>query len=243
MAAEQLAAAGVEVQVRESRDRIGGRVWTQTLHNGAPVEMGAEFVTQGYELLPATVERLGLSLAPMGMSFSRREPRGGIGTTDDALETAWRAAESAIAERGGGGPVGRRGAGRPGHRRGRPRAAGLPDRRLLRTVGGPDRRLGRARRGAPVRAGRGAAHGRRQRPDRRRAGRVPRRPHVRAGAVDPPRPGGRQRRRRGAGRCVRADRAGARAARHRVRPAAARLEGRPRSTGWSTATRPSCSCR
>jgi monoamine oxidase len=98
MAAEQLAAAGVDVQVREARDRIGGRVWTRTLHNGAPVEMGAEFVTQGYELLPATVERLGLSLAPMGMSFSRREPRGGIGTTDEALETAWRAVEAAIAE-------------------------------------------------------------------------------------------------------------------------------------------------
>jgi hypothetical protein len=51
--------------------------------------MGAEFVTQGYELLPATVERLGLSLAPMGMSFSRREPRGGIGVSDEALQAAW----------------------------------------------------------------------------------------------------------------------------------------------------------
>jgi len=96
MAGEQLAAAGAEVVVRERRERIGGRVWSRTLHNGATVEMGAEFVTQGYELLPATVARLGLSLAPMGMSFSRREPRGGIGVSDEALRAAWKATESAI---------------------------------------------------------------------------------------------------------------------------------------------------
>lgn len=96
MAGEQLAAAGAEVVVRESRERIGGRVWSRTLHNGATVEMGAEFVTQGYELLPATVERLGLSLAPMGMSFSRREPRGGIGASEPALQAAWEATEAAV---------------------------------------------------------------------------------------------------------------------------------------------------
>ena len=52
--------------------------------NGAVVERGAEFVTDGYQLMPETAARLGLRLAPMGMSFSHREPRGGIGTGDQA---------------------------------------------------------------------------------------------------------------------------------------------------------------
>ena len=40
-AADVLAAAGVDVVVLEARDRVGGRVWSQELGNGATVEMGA----------------------------------------------------------------------------------------------------------------------------------------------------------------------------------------------------------
>jgi predicted NAD/FAD-dependent oxidoreductase len=76
-AAERLAAKHHEVVVLEARDRVGGRVWSQTLANGTPVEMGAEFITEGYEVLPATASRLGIEQVPMGISFGDREPRGG----------------------------------------------------------------------------------------------------------------------------------------------------------------------
>ncbi len=78
-AAEALSLAGVRVTVLEQRDRVGGRVWSQRLANGAVIEMGAEFVTSGYTLLPDMAARLGLVLAPMGMSFNLRQPVGGIG--------------------------------------------------------------------------------------------------------------------------------------------------------------------
>lgn len=95
-AAETLAAAGMEVVVLESRDRVGGRVWSLRLDGGTIVEMGAEFVTAGYERLPALIARLGLRLAPMGMSFAQREPRGGIGVTESALKQSLQLVEAAI---------------------------------------------------------------------------------------------------------------------------------------------------
>ena len=52
-AAEALSLAGVRVTVLEARDRVGGRVWSQRLENGAVIEMGAEFVTDGYTVTPA----------------------------------------------------------------------------------------------------------------------------------------------------------------------------------------------
>ncbi len=100
-AAEALSLAGVRVTVLEARDRIGGRVWSQTLENGAVIEMGAEFVTDGYTLMPGMVERLGLSLAPMGMSFNLREPRGGLGAEPDLLAQGVEVVAAAI-ERGEG---------------------------------------------------------------------------------------------------------------------------------------------
>jgi monoamine oxidase len=100
-AAEALSLAGVRVTVLEARDRVGGRVWSQRLENGAVIEMGAEFVTDGYSVTPGVVERLGLSLSPMGMSFNLREPRGGLGADPARLAEAAEAASAAI-ERGEG---------------------------------------------------------------------------------------------------------------------------------------------
>jgi monoamine oxidase len=95
-AAAELSAAGVAVTVLEREQRVGGRVWSQTLPGGAIVEMGAEFVTEGYAVLPALVSRLGLELAPMGMSFTRRDPRGGIGVDAAALDAALAALAGAV---------------------------------------------------------------------------------------------------------------------------------------------------
>ena len=100
-AAEALSLAGVAVTVLEARDRVGGRVWSQRLENGAVIEMGAEFVTDGYTLLPGMAERLGLHLVPMGMSFNLREPRGGLGADPPLLAEAAAAAAAAV-ERGEG---------------------------------------------------------------------------------------------------------------------------------------------
>jgi monoamine oxidase len=100
-AAEALSLAGVRVTVLEARDRVGGRVWSRTLENGAVIEMGAEFVTDGYTLLPGVVERLGLSLAAMGMSFNLRQPRGGAGTDARQLALAVERVAAAL-ERGDG---------------------------------------------------------------------------------------------------------------------------------------------
>jgi monoamine oxidase len=103
VAAAALMEAGVAVTVLEREQRVGGRVWSQTLPGGAIVEMGAEFVTEGYTVLPALVSRLGLELAPMGMSFTRRDPRGGIGVDAATLDAALAALVGAVEAGAGGG--------------------------------------------------------------------------------------------------------------------------------------------
>jgi monoamine oxidase len=102
-AADALASAGVDVTVLEQRDRVGGRVWSRTLDEGAVIEMGAEFVTEGYRLVPELIDRLGLRLAPMGMSFARREPRGGAGVPADELERSLKRLEAALSAGAGAG--------------------------------------------------------------------------------------------------------------------------------------------
>jgi monoamine oxidase len=87
-AAEAAQRAGHEVVVLEARDRVGGRVWSQTLPNGAVIERGAEFIEHYQSEIIATIERLGLRLAPMGMAYADREPRGGRGVDRATLEAA-----------------------------------------------------------------------------------------------------------------------------------------------------------
>jgi monoamine oxidase len=95
-AADELRRAGHEVVVLEARDRVGGRVWSRELDNGAVVEMGAEFLLPGNTVIRELAERLGLDLWDKGMRYGRREPRGvgdlsaadldaAIGAVDDAL--------------------------------------------------------------------------------------------------------------------------------------------------------------
>jgi monoamine oxidase len=74
-AADTLAARGHEVTVFEARDRVGGRVHSKTLDNGATIELGAEFILPGHEVLRATAERLRLPLYEKGTLYGDREPR------------------------------------------------------------------------------------------------------------------------------------------------------------------------
>jgi monoamine oxidase len=89
-AAEVLASRGVEVTVFEARDRIGGRVHSKELENGAVVELGAEFVLPGYGVLRETAARLGLELFEKGTLYGNREPRDGPPVTHgELLAAAW----------------------------------------------------------------------------------------------------------------------------------------------------------
>jgi len=93
-AADELQRSGAEVVVLEARDRVGGRVWSRRLENGAVVEMGAEFILPGNTAIRELAERFGLGLWDKGMRYGHREPRGGVGASLAEVEAA-----AAMAER------------------------------------------------------------------------------------------------------------------------------------------------
>jgi monoamine oxidase len=74
-AADALAGSGHDVTVFEARDRVGGRVHSRTLDDGATIELGAEFILPGHDVLRATAERLKLPLYEKGTRYGDREPR------------------------------------------------------------------------------------------------------------------------------------------------------------------------
>jgi monoamine oxidase len=96
-AANELRHHEVEVMVCEARDRVGGRVWSQALPNGAVVEMGAEFLLPGNTEVRELAKRLGLGLVDKGMRYGRREARGGIGVSPEALDDATTEVDGALA--------------------------------------------------------------------------------------------------------------------------------------------------
>jgi monoamine oxidase len=86
-AATALADAGADVLVLEARDRVGGRVWSETL-DGDTIERGGEFILEGYDRLRELAGRHGLAIAETGMSYHVREPRGVPGVDAAALARA-----------------------------------------------------------------------------------------------------------------------------------------------------------
>ena len=101
VAADELARGGARVVVLEARSRVGGRVWSKRLPNGAIVEMGAEYLLPGNTAVRELADRFALGLWDKGMRYGRREPRGGIGTTHEELGAAVAEVELGLA--GGGG--------------------------------------------------------------------------------------------------------------------------------------------
>lgn len=58
-AANELKKAGLSVAVLEARDRVGGRLWTDTI-DGAMLEIGGQWISPDQEALIETVDDLGL---------------------------------------------------------------------------------------------------------------------------------------------------------------------------------------
>jgi monoamine oxidase len=99
-AADELRRGGAEVVVVEARDRVGGRVFSQRLSNGAQIEMGAEFILPGSTLTRELTARFGLGLWEKAMRYGEREPRGGIGIDEEGLAAAVAEVDRALARAG-----------------------------------------------------------------------------------------------------------------------------------------------
>lgn len=95
-AADELRRSGREVVVVEARSRVGGRVHSRTLANGAVIELGAEFILPGNTYIRELTDRLGLGLWDKGIRYGRREPRGGLRVNERELVHALAAVEAAV---------------------------------------------------------------------------------------------------------------------------------------------------
>ena len=83
-AALRLTEFGVPVTVLEARERVGGRVWSSTLPNGAVVELGAEWIMPDDDEIRGMAARFGMGLVETGADYGRREPWGARAADLDA---------------------------------------------------------------------------------------------------------------------------------------------------------------
>jgi len=84
-AARQLARAGVDVLVLEARDRVGGRVWTETTPSGAVIDQGGQWIGPGQHLLQSLADEFGVATFPTFSSGLGVEWRDGQRTTYSGL--------------------------------------------------------------------------------------------------------------------------------------------------------------
>ena len=97
-AALELHDAGATVVVLEARERVGGRVWSVELENGAIAELGGEWIMPNDEVLEATIARLGLTACEAGVDYLRREPRGDGAVSLEELDAFLAAADAHLAD-------------------------------------------------------------------------------------------------------------------------------------------------
>jgi len=96
-AARVIADAGVDVTVLEARERVGGRVWSTTLTNGAIVELGAEWIQTHDAVVHEVAARFEVPLAETIASYGRREPWGVGAASLDEQDRFLEAANAAVA--------------------------------------------------------------------------------------------------------------------------------------------------
>jgi monoamine oxidase len=87
-AARELRRAGVPVTVVEARERVGGRVHSVRLSNGAVAELGAEWVMEGDTALRELAAAVGVELSEAGIDYLRREPKGELASTVEEQDAA-----------------------------------------------------------------------------------------------------------------------------------------------------------
>lgn len=72
-AALRLEQAAHDVLVLEARDRVGGRVHSVRLSNGAVVELGGEWLRTDQEHIVAMADELDVALSPVNVDFTHRD--------------------------------------------------------------------------------------------------------------------------------------------------------------------------
>src|SRR4051812_12912766 len=95
-AADELLRGGADVTLLEARRRVGGRVASRSLDSGAVIELGAEFILPGSDVLRALADRAGLVLLDKGMRYGVREPRG-VALHGGQLEEGYARLRTAVA--------------------------------------------------------------------------------------------------------------------------------------------------
>jgi monoamine oxidase len=97
-AAYELFNLGFAVTVLEARQRVGGRVWSTELPNGAIVELGGEWIWSGDQTVLQMAKRLNLLLFQLGVDFRIRSVVNGAAVSlDDQREAARIATETLAA--------------------------------------------------------------------------------------------------------------------------------------------------
>jgi monoamine oxidase len=96
-AAFELFNSGFAVTVLEARQRVGGRVWSTKLPNGAIVELGGEWISSGEENVFEMAKRLDLPLVQVGLDFKIRNVVNGVAVSPDDQREATRIASNILA--------------------------------------------------------------------------------------------------------------------------------------------------
>ena len=96
-AAFELHSLGFSVTVLEAQSRVGGRVWSAQLSNGAIAEMGGEWIWSNDTAVIRMADRLDLSLVMVGVDFRTRKVVNGPSVPIDQQDEANRIASESLA--------------------------------------------------------------------------------------------------------------------------------------------------
>jgi monoamine oxidase len=97
-AAYQLTHTGFAVMVLEARNRVGGRVWSSEVSNGATVELGGEWIAANEYNFLNLATKLQLPLVQPGVNFRIREVVNGSPVSAEAQREAHRIAIETLRE-------------------------------------------------------------------------------------------------------------------------------------------------